>query len=179
MKYYIVWYNSINQYWKNQHGYYVSYRDKLEDNFSKNYIDAKRYKTLGFALSRLGMNYTGYGARDFINKLDFQLKNSKKISRRRKLSKLDNKDFQLNDSDYESINMLGFGERIDILEIDGNNITFLGKVSNKELYDHLNKESDKFLRKNKFYTETKTEIKDATPEDIDDFCSTVDNILKV
>lgn len=159
-------------------GYYVSYKDKLEDNFSRNYIDAKRYKTLGFALGRLMFNFKNWGAREFIRDFDKKLQKNVKVVRRQKISKINNEDFEIKKEDYESIDILDGRGRIDVLEINGNNIKFLGKIPNKEIYDHINKESQNFLNRNKYYSESSVEIKDATPEDIDDFCSMIDNIVK-
>ncbi len=55
MKYYIVYFDSITQYGITNRGYYVSYKDKLEDKYSDNYIFAKKYKSLGGALTRAGI----------------------------------------------------------------------------------------------------------------------------
>lgn len=39
-----------------QVGYYVSWKDKLSDNYSDNWQDAKKYKTLSGAIKKLGFN---------------------------------------------------------------------------------------------------------------------------
>lgn len=55
--FYIVWKEQFTLYSRPQgNGYFVSYKDKLSDNYSKNWFDAKRFKTMGSALSRLGIN---------------------------------------------------------------------------------------------------------------------------
>ena len=47
---YLVWNDNFD-------GYFVSYRDKGSDNYSKKWFDAKKYKTIVPALSRLGISY--------------------------------------------------------------------------------------------------------------------------
>jgi hypothetical protein len=52
---YIVYKEPYKSYGVHQEGYFVSYKDKLSDNFSFNWIDSYRYKTLAPALTRLGI----------------------------------------------------------------------------------------------------------------------------
>lgn len=47
-------------YKSKEDGYFVSYKDKGSDYFSKNYLEAKKYKTLGPAMSRLGISVDNY-----------------------------------------------------------------------------------------------------------------------
>lgn len=72
-------------YKKNQGGYYVSYKDKLSDNFSENWWDAKRYKSINFAIKRLGLyftkNQTSFEYFIKSNKLDKSYERDKKISK--------------------------------------------------------------------------------------------------
>jgi len=56
-KMYIVWVN--HKKYENS-GYYVCYQDKLSDKFSKNWIEAKKYTTLGNALKRLRIDIENY-----------------------------------------------------------------------------------------------------------------------
>ena len=86
MKYYIVF---------SERDYYVSYNDKVSDTYSNNYIEAKRYKTLGSALSRAGLNYKKHVAVIELKKIDEKIKNSTKIQRRKKLQKLSGKKYEL------------------------------------------------------------------------------------
>lgn len=53
---YIVWKVKYTSYDIDQGGYFVKYKDKLCDEFSVEWYDAKRYKSLGGAISRLGIN---------------------------------------------------------------------------------------------------------------------------
>lgn len=53
---YIVWKNSFTSFSRESgDGYFVSYKDKLSDNYSKNYLEAKKYKNIKSAITRLGI----------------------------------------------------------------------------------------------------------------------------
>jgi hypothetical protein len=52
---YIVWREPYTSYDITQSGYFVNYKDKLSDKFSENHIEAKRYTSIGPAISRLGI----------------------------------------------------------------------------------------------------------------------------
>ncbi len=41
--------------WKEPYGYFVSYKDKSSDKYSKNWYDAKKYIKIGPALNKLGL----------------------------------------------------------------------------------------------------------------------------
>lgn len=156
MKYYIVYYINTNQYNITNKKYYVSYKDKTEDNYSDNYIFAKRYTKLIYVFNKIGLEYKGYHATRYIHLLEqgkdiipdnigvevVKLTNN----RSQKLSKISGKDYSP--------------------------IKNLGKISSNELIDFLKKESDKFLSSNegKYYDKMDI-IKTATQEEIDDFCS--------
>lgn len=151
MKYYIVYFNH-----KHNKGYYVGYKNKLEDEYSDNYIFAKRYTKLVYALNKIGLEYKGYHATKYISLLEQGINiipdniNIEVVkisnSRSQKLSKISGKDYSP--------------------------IKNLGKISNNELIDLFRKESDKFLSSNegKYYNIT-SNIKTATQEEIDYFCS--------
>lgn len=53
---YIVWREPFKSYGIEQGGYYVSWKNKLSDNYSNNWFEAKRYKSLGSAIDRLGID---------------------------------------------------------------------------------------------------------------------------
>jgi len=53
---YIVWREPFKSYDIEQGGYYVSWKNKLSDNYSNNWFEAKRYKSLGSAIDRLGID---------------------------------------------------------------------------------------------------------------------------
>jgi hypothetical protein len=59
---YIVWREPFkNSFSETQgDGYFVSYRDKCSDNYSKNWYDAKKYKSIVTAMSRLGLDCPKY-----------------------------------------------------------------------------------------------------------------------
>jgi len=100
MKFYIVWFDSITQYDVTNHGYYVGYKDKCEDYFSENYIFAKKYKSLGAALTRIGISFTDYDSVRIIKKINLDIKNSLLLNRKKKLSKLDNVEYSDKDDRY-------------------------------------------------------------------------------
>ena len=80
---YIVWRESFTTYSVHQGGYYVKYKDKLSDEYSDNWYDANKYKSIGAAIKRLGIrigNCTNLG--------DFVRMNTEK-------SKLANRDLKL------------------------------------------------------------------------------------
>jgi hypothetical protein len=53
---YIVWQEPYERYRKPQgDGYFVGYKNKIEDNFSKNWFEAKKYKSFGSAIERMGL----------------------------------------------------------------------------------------------------------------------------
>ena len=53
---YIVYRERFKSYGIEQGGYYVGYKNKLCDNYSQNWFEAKRYKSLGSAIDRLGID---------------------------------------------------------------------------------------------------------------------------
>jgi hypothetical protein len=185
MKHYIIYYDNITRYGISDSGYYVGYRDKLSDKYSNSYLFAKKYKTLGPVLNRLNFNCTGYNAINIIRQIHVSINNSLIISRRKKLLKLDNKDF--NDNITNIIDNIGLNffkdarqdARIEVIEIDGDHITNLGKISNLEVYNFIKKEADKFAAKSniKIFENKNYESEVFTEKDVDDFCYHVDNIL--
>lgn len=53
---YIVFREPFKSYGRDQGGYFVSYKDKVSDNWSNNWFEAKRYKSLGPAITKLGID---------------------------------------------------------------------------------------------------------------------------
>jgi hypothetical protein len=54
---YIVYRNKYISYSRETGGgYYVGYKNKIEDKFSSNYVEANKYKSIGPAITRLGIN---------------------------------------------------------------------------------------------------------------------------
>ena len=52
---YIVYREKFKSYTETGGGYYIGYKNKLEDAFSSNWFEAKKYKSLGAAVNRLGI----------------------------------------------------------------------------------------------------------------------------
>ncbi len=53
---YIVWRTPFKSYGYEQgDGYFVKWKNKCEDEFSTNWFDANKYKTIGTAIKRLGL----------------------------------------------------------------------------------------------------------------------------
>jgi len=174
MKYYIIYYDSITQYSKTNKGYYVSYKNKIEDNYSENYILAKRYMSLGPVLNRIGIEYKHYSSVKNVKDIYVKIENSVKVNRLRKLFKINSN--ENNHNEVNLINILPNNLRIEIIEIEGNDIKNLGLVPNTEIYDLIKKGSYEYLKK---YPEINTiPEKNATKEDIDDWCSHMDNVFK-
>lgn len=58
---YIVWQNPYQRYSSTQgDGYFVGYKNKCEDSFSKNWFEAKRYKSFKSAVERLGIKMNSH-----------------------------------------------------------------------------------------------------------------------
>ena len=54
---YIVWQEPYTKYGKIQgDGYFVGYKNKVEDTFSKNWFEAKKYKSFVSAINRMGLS---------------------------------------------------------------------------------------------------------------------------
>lgn len=157
-KYYIVYFDNITQYDITNKGYYVGYKNKIEDHYSDDYIFAKRYKNLSSALNRAYINWKGYS--------------SYKI-----LKKIENNEFFMSDVRIEIVKISNTRKRkLDkITSSVSEPIKNLGEVSKEEFYDFFKKEADKFITKNN-YVEPVLE-KNATEEDIDDFCLHMNNVL--
>ena len=161
-KYYIVYFNKITQYHKTNKGYYVGYKDKIEDNYSENFIYAKRYKTLGAAITRTGLKHNGSRAVKLIESLE------------------NGDDIFENISNIEIISIPN-ERKLKLSKLNGENcdrIEKLGKISNDELIKYFRKEADRFLKslEGKYYN-VALDTKSATEEDIDDWCSHMDKIL--
>ena len=83
---YIVWREKYTSYSIHQGGYFVKYKNKVSDEFSPNWYDANKYKSIGMAIKRLGIRI-GY----CVNEQDFVRLNTKKgksVNRDLALSKI-------------------------------------------------------------------------------------------
>lgn len=167
MKYYIVYYDSD--------GYYVGWKNKIEDEYSDSYHFANRYKSLIPALSRLCINIKGIESIHLMKKINNNkpiviFNETLKNKRKRKLNNLIG-------SEYNLI----VGAKIEIIQIEGDEIKNLGKLPDIEIINIIKKEYDKYhvkLKKendklSKYLTDNdrflNSEVKTATQEDIDDF----------
>jgi hypothetical protein len=125
-RFYIVWFHKTPQGFRNtltgDSGYYVKYKDKCSDEFSKNYILAKRYKAIGSAITRCSQGRAASDkaiAKDIVKIFE----NNHYVMRQIKLSRILNTnkpiDYNIKDDIFENA-------RIDVVEIDEGNIRFLG-----------------------------------------------------
>lgn len=153
-KYYIVYNKNL--------GYYVGYKNKIEDEYNKNFIFAKRYKTLGSAITRSGLIHGGYHSVAIINRLE----NNEDIFEDLKIEII-----KIPNDRYRKLKKLK-GENYE-------EIKNLGQISNDELIKYFKKESDKFLssRDGKYFN-IKSDTTTATEEYIDEWCEHMDNLLK-
>lgn len=158
MKYYIVFsYNDTNCYDKPDYGYYCGYKDKLSDHYSYNYIDAKRYKHLGTAITnRLHIPVT----KEFpVKKIVNAFEQNEYLIRQKKLARINGEEYT---PCYDHINVFKT-HRVDILEVNGNTIKLVGKVTNNEIYKYF-KGQEKRISK-KVYEPLKVDVEDADLKD--------------
>jgi len=85
---YIVFKEPYTSYTITKGGYFVSYKNKLSDNFSDNWYDASRYKNLGPALTRLGIYGLECTSIDSFIKINIDSIRSEQIKRDIKLKKI-------------------------------------------------------------------------------------------
>jgi len=90
---YIVYRERFKSYGIEQCGYYVGYKNKLCDNYSQNWFEAKKYKSLPAAITKLGIDL------DYIERktMDDLLKENASESSKRdiKLGELLNEDYEI------------------------------------------------------------------------------------
>ena len=131
-------------------GYYVGYKNKLEDNFSSNFIEAKRYKSIGPALTRLGVNYIPGMS---MEKLLSTIKTNNTQAKREDIL---NKVFDI-ETKYNPIDILFTNGRIEILSDDGKLIGSAGeditKYIESKFVDKSNQIKSKELDKFDYITE--------------------------
>jgi hypothetical protein len=110
---YIVWRNGFKRYDKLEgNGYFVSYADKISDYWSDKYFEAKKYKTLSYALNRLGLD-----AKYFSIKNIKAMNNDLSTNRNDLLSKI--LDIEITDEEVIKNVIYSIG-RIDIVDDDNN-----------------------------------------------------------
>ena len=118
--YYIVWKEEFTSYSIPQgNGYFVKYKDKLSDHYSKNWYDAYKYSSIGAALTRLRINT------DMDNVEDFDKANVRRTKSGLRNSKIDT---ILNYDKSDIAQIISFYGRVD--KIDENN-EFLGSAEDE------------------------------------------------
>jgi len=152
-RFFIVYHNSSkkSQYNRNTMynfggGYYVSYKDKLGDSYSDNWILSKRYVNLGSALNRLGIYFdTPNDTKEILYKFE----NSKSVQRQKKLSRLVLENIKI---DFSNAEILTNG-RIEVVEINGSKINNLGEIDKNELYHFFCKKRETLKKKHPYFFE--------------------------
>jgi hypothetical protein len=162
MKYYIVYFDT-NYNYDTTKGYYVSYTNYNGDIYSDNFVFAKRYKTLGPALNRIGLKYNASNAVKCISSLE---KGERIFYGGRRI---------------EVVNIPSERKR-KLSRLNGSNsdpIKNLGEISTDELIQYLRKNADRFLKSSdgKYFQMSDTVT--ATKEYIDDWCLHMDNVLNI
>lgn len=116
---YIVFKEPYLSYNIPQGGYFVRYKDKLCDEFSNNWFDASRYKSLGGAISRLGICGLNLSTLD-----SFIESNLKEIESRscRKTAKRDVKLSKILDEKLDIANIISYKGRIEKISDEGENL---------------------------------------------------------
>lgn len=156
---YIVWREPYKSYDIPQGGYFVSYKDKLCDNFSDNWFDASRYTSLGGAISRLGIYGLECVSIDGFIKANMDPKNID-VEREYSLSKLLDQEFDIDI-------ILRKKGRIEKIDDNGN---LVGDAMSQVKDFILKKlESNKKKLDNKF-----EKIKKITGSDLDSYTSEAD-----
>jgi hypothetical protein len=147
--FYIVWLEPFSNYSEKEgDGYFVSYKDKCSNYYSKNWSDAKKYKTISNALIRLGLNFTKY------------ITSFEKFLELNEIDKISfNRDILLSDilSEKKESKLNFYKGRIDKIDDDGN---FLG-TADEDIILYVNKMIENNIKQinNKihFYTPDKYE----------------------
>lgn len=116
---YIVFKEPYLSYNIPQGGYFVKYKDKLCDEFSTNWFDASRYKSLGGAISRLGI----YGLN--LSTIDSFIESNLKEIKSRSLFTTAKRDIKLSkilDEKIDIANIISYKGRIEKISDEGENL---------------------------------------------------------
>lgn len=133
--FYIVWKEPFTMYSLPQgNGYFVAYKDKLSNTYSQNWFEAKKFKTIGSALSRLELECPKY-LTSFDKFLEINNINTLPVSRDKILSNL------LSEEQEVRLGIFSKG-RIEKVDEKGN---FLGSVD-EEICNYVNNIITKNLR---------------------------------
>lgn len=165
MKYYITHFTCITQYDITNKGYYVKYKDKLQDEYSDNWMEAKRYKTLKPALTRLSYIFPD-NYEYVLSKFD-KYENSNYVQRERKLNRVFGKDGgEINIDAVDIFDGKGF---IEVVDVTKNGIKNLGKIDNRIIYEHYKKlERKNQMKYDAWKKKNDVEIIEHEPGDIND-----------
>lgn len=127
---YIVYRNYFESYRIPQgEGYFVSYKNKLCDEWSPNWVFAKKYTSLGSAIDRLGIDIKGISTDEGLQKFLHQNADIKLLNRTNILNNLLD-----NETEIEYPDNFFLNGRIDKVSDTGE---FLGSA-NKEVMDFIN-----------------------------------------
>jgi hypothetical protein len=132
---FIVYREKFKSYTETGGGYFVKYKNKIEYEFSENWIEAKKYKTIGSALHRMGIEI-----KPGIDTIEKFIKSNS-------LDDLSiNRDNVLNDvlGENKNINILFKKGRVDKVGINGE---FLGSAE-KEIIEYIEMHLDKNRKRN-------------------------------
>lgn len=148
--------------------------------YAFNFTFAKMYQSLNDVLYELGIGIKNANAVNAINAIKNKIDRDKQLTRKRKLLEISNTKLNIEDL-VNSVDILN-GSRIEILDIeevgDISTIKNMGILPNKDIYNCIKKEADKFAEKNKLIFKNDIYLrvrnnpeKNATQEDVDDFCA--------
>jgi hypothetical protein len=131
---YIVWRNPYKSYnYEQVNGYFVKWKNKCSDEFSPNWFDAKKYKTIGPAITRLGLS------------INNQIKSMDDFYRDNPLDTTKIRDKKISEIlDESETNFLFFKKgHIDKIDDNGN---FIGNA-NEEILEYIRTVIDQNLEK--------------------------------
>lgn len=130
---YIVWRNEFKSYSQKQgDGYFQGYKDKISDKWTKNPIEAKKYKSIGAAITRLNLILSHIKSMDEFWKLNPM---SEQYKRSKKMNEILGRD---NDKNLSNIFEQG---RIEILHDDGST-----ECANRQAIEYIEKRIEENVR---------------------------------
>jgi hypothetical protein len=138
---YIVWRNPYKSYdYPQGDGYFVKYKNKCSDEFSSNWFEANRYKTIGPAISRLGLGF-------YLPPRNESIKSMDDFYKINPIDKSKIRDNKISEVLGESNNDFLFFKRghIDKIDDDGN---FIGNAG-EEVLDYIKSVIEKNIGKSK------------------------------
>lgn len=154
---YIVYKEKFKSYTETGGGYFVGYKNKIEDTYSDNYVEANKYKAIGAALTRLGIEI-----KPSMDSMDRFLES---IRPRTKAAKRNRALSNIFDETTNPIDVIFSNGRIEKVSINGELLGSAsddvlryieGKISrNKEKMDRIRKAVEPIVGKSSYLIETK------------------------